>query len=112
MELVRKRDRLLRLISSDKPVRLGIPAHTQHRCQYGDGAERKNEFRIMKKKPARLPSQADLRIFLKLKLWFHLFTAPTLHACDYLLSGSAFKSSPGNGDGSQFRETSIGIDRE
>jgi hypothetical protein len=95
VELMRIRDWLLWLISADKPVRLGIPSYTKDRDQYGQGAGRQNEFRIVKKKTARLTPKAHLEIFPRLKLSFHLFTALTLLACEYLLSGSAFKSSYG-----------------
>jgi hypothetical protein len=105
---MRIRDWLLWLISADKPVRLGIPSYTKDRDQYGQGTGRQNEFRIVKKKTARLTPKAHLEIFPRLKLSFHLFTALTLLACEYLLSGSAFKSSHEmvNGDASLFRKTS------
>ena len=73
VDLMRKRDRLLRLIAADKPIGLSIPAHTQHRGQDRQSAGRQYEFRIVKKVLPRLPQQAHLEIFPRSDLSFNLY---------------------------------------
>jgi hypothetical protein len=70
MELMRIRNRLLRLIASSQPVWLRVPAYTENCRQHCHKADRQYKFRQVQKIPTRLAPQVHLEPFLKLRRSF------------------------------------------